>query len=318
MTAAGWAFAKGHGAGNDFLLLADPDGELSLSADETVRLCDRRTGIGADGILRAVRCSAESEAAAMAAEAVWFMDYRNADGSRGGMCGNGMRVLGRYLVDAGYCPAGRFAVATRAGVRQVDVPADPSAPVAVLMGAPVLPGVAAGTGPGPWPSTGTGTGLEAGPEGGPAAGPETVRVVLGERGWPAVHVDMGNPHAVAFVPDLAGLGDLGSAPRVEPAGAYPRGVTVEFVVSHGAGHLQLRVHERGVGETPACGTGACAAVAAFRALQGLSAPGRYRVDSPGGSLSVTVRSDGTMELAGPAVIVAHGRIGPAVIPRRCP
>ncbi|MEU3056970.1 diaminopimelate epimerase [Streptomyces griseus] len=288
MTGPTWTFAKGHGAGNDFLLLPDPDGDLALSADDTVRLCDRRTGIGADGILRAVRCSAEPEAAAMRAEAAWFMDYRNADGSRGGMCGNGLRVLGRYLVDSGRCPAGRFAVATRAGVRQLDVPADPMAPVAVLMGTPVLPGVGIGAG----------------------RGVETVEVVLGERSWPAVQVDMGNPHAVAFVSDLTALGDLRSAPRVEPAGAYPNGVTVEFVVSHGAGHLQLRVHERGVGETSACGTGACAAVAALRARTAGSGPGRYRVDSPGGSLWVTVRSDGALELAGPAEIVAHGRVGP--------
>ncbi|NEC24596.1 diaminopimelate epimerase [Streptomyces parvus] len=294
MTGPSWTFAKGHGAGNDFLLLTDPDGDLDLSADDTVRLCDRRTGIGADGILRAVRCSAEPEAAAMGAEAVWFMDYRNADGSRGGMCGNGLRVLGRHLVDTGRVPAGRFAVATRAGVREVDVPADPRGPVAVLMGRPVLPG----------PRTGAGQDAK------------TVRVVLGEHDWPAVQVDMGNPHAVAFVTDLTALGDLRSAPRVEPADAYPHGVTVEFVVSHGSGHLQLRVHERGVGETPACGTGACAAVAAFRAVEGVSGPGRYRVDSPGGSLRVTVRSDGTLELAGPAVIVAHGSVVPVRPVRR--
>ncbi|OCC09081.1 diaminopimelate epimerase [Streptomyces sp. PTY087I2] len=291
MTGPSWTFAKGHGAGNDFLLLPDPGGELDLSADETVRLCDRRAGLGADGVLRAVRCSAEPEAAAMRAEAAWFMDYRNADGSRGGMCGNGLRVLGRYLVDTGRVPAGRFAVATRAGVREVDVPADPRVPVAVLMGTPILPGLGAG-------------------RSGPGRDAKTVRVALGDHDWPAVQVDMGNPHAVAFVPDLAALGDLRSAPRVEPAGAYPHGVTVEFVVSHGAGHLQLRVHERGVGETPACGTGACAAVAAYRAVEGGSGPGRYRVDSPGGSLGVAVRSDGTMELAGSAVIVAHGRFGP--------
>jgi diaminopimelate epimerase len=95
------AFVKGHGTRNDFVLLPDPDGALELTADLVARLCDRRAGVGADGVLRVVRSAADADAAAMAGRAAWFMDYRNADGSVAETCGNGLRVFGRYLVDTG-------------------------------------------------------------------------------------------------------------------------------------------------------------------------------------------------------------------------
>ncbi|GAA1930458.1 diaminopimelate epimerase [Streptantibioticus ferralitis] len=274
-------FAKGHGAKNDFIILPDPDSRLALSAADVVRLCDRRAGIGADGILRAVRCAADSEAAAAGTSAEWFMDYRNADGSKGAMCGNGLRVLARYLVDSGLCPPGPLTIATRAGTRQTYVPTrsdEFEGDVTVLMGRPSMPG------------------------------PDTIEVAIAQRRWPAVHVDMGNPHAVVFVDDLAHAGDLHTSPTVTPADAYPAGVTVEFVTTHTPRHLALRVHERGVGETRACGTGACAAVAA--ALHGTQQTGTtyYTVDLPGGRLRIAVRADGTMELNGPAEIVAQGTV----------
>lgn len=273
------SFAKGHGAGNDFIVLPDPGGLLALTAADVVRLCDRRTGIGADGILRAVRSTASAEAAPVAADADWFMDYRNADGTPGQTCGNGIRVLARYLVDAGYCPPGTFTLATRSGLRTVHVPhrsADFDGPVTVDMGLPRLPG------------------------------PSGITVSAGARSWPALHVDMGNPHAVAFVDDLTHPGTLASPPVVDPSDVYPHGVTVEFVVRRGPYDLALRVHERGVGETRACGTGTCAAVAA--ALH-IGAPvGIYTVDMAGGQLCVDVLADGSMELTGPAAIVASGTV----------
>ncbi|MDT0310460.1 diaminopimelate epimerase [Streptomyces sp. DSM 44917] len=272
-------FAKGHGAGNDFIVLPDPHSRLALGAEDVVRLCDRRTGLGADGVLRAVRCRASPEAAAIASDADWFMDYRNADGTLGQMCGNGIRVLARYLVDAGHCPPGTLALATRAGLRTAHVPyrsADFHGPVTVGMGTPR------------WP------------------GPEGITVTAGARSWPALHVDMGNPHAVAFVGDLTDPGDLTSPPAVAPADAYPYGVTIEFVARRGLDDLAVRVHERGVGETRACGTGACAAVAA--ALRTGAVPGTFTVDMPGGRLGVAVLADGSMELTGPATIVAHGTV----------
>ncbi|MEU6175823.1 diaminopimelate epimerase [Streptantibioticus parmotrematis] len=270
-------FAKGHGAGNDFIVLPDPGGHLALSATDVVWLCDRRTGIGADGILRAVRSTASPEATGMTDGTEWFMDYRNADGSLGQMCGNGIRVLARYLVDTGYCPPGTFTLATRAGIRSVHVPqrtATFAGPVTVDMGRPRLPG------------------------------PAGLTVSAGTRSWPVLHVDMGNPHAVAFVESLAHPGDLTAPPSVAPATAYPHGVTIEFVVRRSPYHLALRVHERGVGETRACGTGACAAVAA--ALRTGATPGTYTVDMPGGQLRIAVFADSSMELTGPAAITASG------------
>lgn len=272
-------FAKGHSVGNDFIILPDPDGRLVLAAADVVRLCDRRTGIGADGILRAVRCGASPEAVGAAANSDWFMDYRNADGTLGQMCGNGIRVLVRYLVDAGHCPPGTLSIATRAGLRTSHVPfrsADFDGPVTVGMGRPRLPG------------------------------PADITVTAGGLSWPALHVDMGNPHAVVFVDDLTDPGDLTAPPVVTPAGAYPLGVTTEFVVRRGPYDLALRVHERGVGETRACGTGACAAVAAT--LSASAAIGTYTVNMLGGQLRVTVLADDSMELTGPVTIVAQGTV----------
>jgi diaminopimelate epimerase len=103
---------------NDFLVIDDPRGQLDLTPDAVARMCDRREGIGADGLLRLVRCTAEPEAFAMAAEADWFMDYRNADGSLSEMCGNGVRVFGRYLVEhEGVDPSRPLPVATRGGTK---------------------------------------------------------------------------------------------------------------------------------------------------------------------------------------------------------
>jgi diaminopimelate epimerase len=267
------AFVKGHGTENDFVLLPDADGALSLDADLVARLCDRRAGIGADGVLRVVRTAADDEARTLpgADASRWFMDYRNADGSLAEMCGNGIRVFARYLVDEGLEPPGDIAVLTRDGVKAVRVATDGD--VTVDMGPAELPGT-------------------------------DRKVVVGDHTWPAVEVATGNPHAVVFVDDLADPGELRSPPVVEPA--YPDGVNVEFVVRRGDRHVAMRVHERGVGETRSCGTGACAVMVATARADG-SAPGAtYVVDVPGGRLSVTERADGHLLLTGPAVLVARG------------
>ncbi|MFI8993984.1 diaminopimelate epimerase [Streptomyces sp. NPDC053542] len=283
------AFLKGHGTENDFVIVPDPDGRLELPASLVARLCDRRAGIGGDGVLHVVRSAAHPEARAMADEAEWFMDYRNGDGSIAEMCGNGVRVFARYLEHAGLVEPGDLAIATRAGVRRVHLAKDAAGPgtgeVTVTMGRAELP-------------------------------EEQVTVAVGGRSWPARNVNMGNPHAVAFVEDLDHAGDLLSAPPFSPAAVYPDGVNVEFVVDRGPRHVAMRVHERGSGETRSCGTGACAvAVAAARrdgddpAITG--SPVSYTVDVPGGRLVITELPDGTVEMTGPAVIVAEGTIDPA-------
>jgi diaminopimelate epimerase len=142
---------------------------------------------------------------------------------------------------------------------------------------------------------------------GPARLPGTDRkVTVGDRAWPAVEVDTGNPHAVVFVDDLGDAGDLTAPPQVEPP--YPDGVNVEFVVRRGERHVAMRVHERGVGETRSCGTGACAVMAASAQRDGVAGASSYVVDVPGGRLTVTAREDGHVELTGPAVLVAHGEL----------
>jgi diaminopimelate epimerase len=290
-SAAPPAFLKGHGTENDFVIVPDPDGQLDLSATDVARLCDRRAGIGGDGLLRVVRSAAHPEAVHLAGEAEWFMDYRNSDGSVAEMCGNGLRVFARYLQRAGLAEAGDLVIATRAGVRGVHIAKDAAdgtpGDITVRMGRAVLP------------------------EG-------AVTVTAAGRTWPAVHVSMGNPHAVAFVAGLDEPGDLFRAPAVSPAEAYPTGANVEFVVGRGPRHVALRVHERGSGETRSCGTGACAVmVAAARrdgndpALSGHSVT--YTVDVPGGRLVVTERPDGEIEMTGPAVILAEGTIDPGLL-----
>ncbi|MFJ1968979.1 diaminopimelate epimerase [Streptomyces sp. NPDC087903] len=285
------AFLKGHGTENDFVIVPDPDNAIELPPAAVAALCDRRAGIGGDGLLHVVRSAAHPEAAHMAAEAEWFMDYRNGDGSIAEMCGNGVRVFARYLQRAGHAGEGDLAVATRGGVKTVHI-------------AKPAPGGGSADG-----DITVGMGRARLPEG-------DVTVSVGERSWPARNVNMGNPHAVAFVSDLGHAGDLYSPPPVGPASAFPDGVNVEFVVDRGPRHVALRVHERGSGETRSCGTGACAvAVAAARrdgadpAVTG--APATYTVDVLGGTLVITERPDGEIEMTGPAVIVAEGEIDAA-------
>ncbi|MFC8364469.1 diaminopimelate epimerase [Streptomyces griseorubiginosus] len=273
-------FLKGHGTENDFVIIPDPENALDLPRETVAALCDRRAGIGGDGLLHVVRSAAHPEAAHLAAEAEWFMDYRNGDGSIAEMCGNGVRVFARYLQHAGHVTEGDLAVATRGGVKTVHI--DKAGDVTVGMGRARLP------------------------EG-------DVTVSVGEHSWPARNVNMGNPHAVAFVDDLAHAGDLYSPPPFSPAAAYPDGVNVEFVVDRGPRHVAMRVHERGSGETRSCGTGACAVAVATARRDGsdpavTGTPVTYTVDVPGGTLVITERSDGEIEMTGPAVIVAEGTI----------
>ena len=262
---------KYHGLGNDFFVLDRRDGTPDLDPDAVRWLCDRRRGLGADGILSLL--PSELGAARMV--------VHNADGSIAEMCGNGVRVFARYLQHAGLAETGDLAIGTRAGVRRVHLAKDGD--VTVGMGRAAL-----------------------------AAGQDAeVTVTVDERSWPARNVGMGNPHAVAFVADLADAGRLYGAPEVAPASAYPQGVNVEFVVDRGPRHVAMRVHERGSGETRSCGTGACAVAVAAARRDGVdpAATGRpetYTVDVPGGRLVVTEHPDGEVEMTGPAVIVAEG------------
>ena len=298
-------FAKGHGTENDFVILPDPHGEHDLTPAAAARLCDRRAGIGADGVLRMVRTaalpappqtgppqtaptqagSAQSGSApsgpaeigsAQTGPAEWFMDYRNADGSIAEMCGNGLRVFGRYLLEHGLAAGPSFAVATRSGIRQVR--AEPDGQITVDMG----------------PVTVLGPG----------------RAVIGGVTRDGLRVSVGNPHLACLVDDALDNFDLAAPPGLDPAD-FPDGGNVELVRRTGPDAISMRVHERGSGETRSCGTGAVAAAAAAAALFSATktAPRQWHVTVPGGQLLVTLEA-GTSWLTGPAVIVAEGELDP--------
>lgn len=267
---------KGHGTGNDFVLLIDGEGQCDPSPQLVAALCDRRTGIGGDGLLRVVPTALCPEVANQAGEAIWFMDYRNGDGSLAEMCGNGIRVFGRFLVDEGLAQPGMIAVATRGGVHVLDVPREGD--IRVGMGAVAVPKLR-----------------------------ETPMVSVPEGGrWPAAVLFAPNPHAVVIVDDVAQAGSLHSPPLIEPGDVFPDGANVEFVQQLAPGHIRMRVHERGVGETRSCGTGAIAAAWVAGAREG----GDVVVEVPGGTLTVASRADGGLDLIGPAVLVGEVLLHP--------
>jgi len=270
-----WSFTKGHGTQNDFVVLLDRDGTLEVGPAEVRFLCDRHAGIGGDGLLRAVPARYVPEWHGDGS--AWFMDYRNADGSVAEMCGNGVRVFARFLLQQGLVAGPVIPVATRGGLKEATVLADGR--VRVAMG----PVAVAPTG-------------------------ETVTVTTADgRRWAGLPADVGNPHAVSFTDDLALL-TLDPAPAY-PTERFPDGVNLEFVRDLGPRHIAMRVHERGVGETRSCGTGTVAAAAAARvhAADTAALPVTYRVDVPGGSVEVELTDDQAF-LTGPAVLVASGEV----------
>jgi diaminopimelate epimerase len=251
-----YPFVKGHGTENDFVIVP---ADVELTAERARALCDRRAGIGGDGVIRAARDD----------EGRWFMDYRNSDGSLSEMCGNGIRVFALYLREEEGVSF-PLEIATRDGVKVLTEAGDG---FTADMGSPRLLG-------------------------------ET-KVSVDDRSWPATNVDVGNPHAVAFVDDLADAGRLFDPPTHDDA-VYPDGVNVEFVVRRGERHVAMRVHERGSGETRSCGTGACAVMVAAAAADAATLPATYTVDVPGGRLSVEWTDDDRLLMTGPAVLVARG------------
>jgi diaminopimelate epimerase len=278
-------FAKGHGTQNDFVLLPDIDAAVALTPAAVAALCDRRRGIGADGVLRVTTAGAALAAGVVdripegVQSSDWYMDYRNADGSIAQMCGNGVRVFAHYLRVSGLEQRDEFVVGSLAGPRPVVVHSvdDLSADVTVDMGKTE--------------EVGSGS------------------AIVGGRRFPGLAVDVGNPHlacvdASLTVDDLLAL-DV-AAPLSFDAVQFPDGVNVEVLTAPADGVVTMRVHERGVGETRSCGTGTVAAVVAALRHQGDST-GTLRVRIPGGEVDVTV-TDATSYLRGPSVLLAHGEL----------
>ncbi|NKY37877.1 diaminopimelate epimerase [Nocardia speluncae] len=283
-------FTKGHGTQNDFVVLPDPQVRLDLTPARVTALCDRRRGLGADGVLRIARAG-RLHAAGVLAELPagvgpddWFMDYRNADGSVAEMCGNGVRVFAHYLAYRGLAASDRFVVGSRAGARPVVVHTAGAVhgEVSVDMGALRILGESTAT--------------------------------LAGRGYGGLGVDVGNPHLACVdssltAESLAEL-DLTAPPEHDPA-MFPRGVNIEILTGLDAdGSVDMRVYERGVGETRSCGTGTVAAAAAALAADGFdlsTGSGGVTVRVPGGQVRVGVRA-GVASLRGPSELVASGEL----------
>jgi diaminopimelate epimerase len=299
-------FSKYHGTRNDFVLLADPDGLLALTPDLIVAICDRRSGVGADGLIRVVTGAAAAGrglAGLDAARADFFMDHYNADGLPAEMCGNGIRCLAKFAYDRGLTDRTRLDVMSRAGMKHLalDVVDGGVERITVDMGMPEFD-------------------VERIPMIG-GSGPRFVGepFVVDGRTWTATAVSMGNPHIVLFVDgdeDLQAIDVERLGPLIERRPEFPNRTNVEFVKGVDDSTIHMRVWERGVGLTAACGTGACAALVAcsLAGRTGRSA----EVALPGGSLDISWGADDRILMTGPATWVFDGELADGPAPREAP
>jgi diaminopimelate epimerase len=271
-------FAKYQGVGNDFVMLLDLENGIALDPGTVAALCDRRFGIGADGVIRV----------APSDTADFFMDYVNSDGSIGEMCGNGIRCLALFVGAEGATEAKSLSIETRAGLKIVEIDGDR---VRVDMGAPIFDPALV---PVSW------------------NGPDALhaKVELDDQVVEAACLSMGNPHAVLFVNDPSAAPVTALGPVIERHEMFPHGANVEFVDVQSPNRVRMRVWERGSGETLACGTGACAAAVAARLLGGANES--VTVAVPGGELDVEWRGsladEASVFMTGPAVRSFSGEV----------
>ncbi|QDZ42764.1 diaminopimelate epimerase [Corynebacterium sp. sy039] len=277
-------FAKGHGTENDFVIVPDHHAQLQLEAQTITAICDRRAGIGGDGLLRVSTAGALLAAGVIdyipqgAQEDDWFMDYYNADGSTAEMCGNGVRVFAHWIRSQGLVQENSFRVITRAGVRSVTVHHydDKSADISVDMGQPRLLG-------------------------------KTSCTVDGQI-FHGVGIDVGNPHLAAVVPefDEQKLRVFRLTMPEYDQDFFPQGVNVELLTPMYSNQAHMRVYERGVGETRSCGTGTVAAACAALEYEGKTT-GVVEIIIPGGVVTVTITPESAI-LRGPSQLVAVGEL----------
>jgi diaminopimelate epimerase len=282
--------SKHEGTGNDFIVVLDPDDALRLTVGQVRLLCDRRRGVGADGIIRVGPGRQGCDLS---------MELRNADGGTAEMSGNGIRCLAQAAVDGGLVSPPRFTVSTAAGIRTVDFVAGES------------PGWARAS-------------VDMGPV---TLGPDQPQDFEDRKVRTA---DVGNPHLVLFGPEVATVDVAVLGPQLQSP--FEGGINVEWIClagdggggggddgpragAGGARSLDLRVWERGAGETLACGTGSVAAAAAARGWGVVDPDGPIRVHNPGGTLEVTLgeRPGDPAYLAGPVRKVADIDIHPGLL-----
>jgi diaminopimelate epimerase len=276
-------FQKMHGTLNDFVVFHDLSGEVKLTPQQVAAICERRGGVGADGVI-VVRPSSSAD---------FFMDYTNADGSVAEMCGNGIRCLAKYVYDNGLTTERQLKVDTRAGIKSLELFTGPEGKiesVRVDMGAPVFD---------------------------PARIPVSVHdkgssmveheIKAGDRIFHASILSMGNPHCVIVVDENLDPLPLRYGPTIEKHPLFPAKTNVEFIRVLSPDHIVMRVWERGSGETFSCGTGACASAVAAR-VKGLVDSG-VSVELPGGDLHIDWEGNNNPVLmTGSVVLVFDGSI----------
>ena len=255
-------FIKGHGTGNDFVLIPDHDDQLDLTPDQVAAICNRSFGIGADGLIRIVKKAGQ-----------WFMDYRNADGSHAEICGNGTRVMARYLLSKKLVTESNFTIGTRAGDVQVSL--DENDLISVILG-PVIDEK------------------------------EVLTVQIQGFQFQGELWSAPNPHVISIVEDLSQLGNMLEPPVFAPADKLTNGANFEFVQLVSEHKVSMRVYERGVGETLSCGSGACAVAKYMQAYWNTDAA--ITVVVPGGELIIESLPQQMVRLTGPAVLVAEGEL----------
>ena len=249
----------GHGTHNDFVLVFDPENKILITPEQIKKICDRKVGIGSDGFIKIIKVNG-----------AWFMDYSNSDGSVAEMCGNGIRVMARYLTDRGYQASGIYAINTRDGRKFLSVPDEGDISVNMGKVTQVI---------------------------------GEVSVIQNSKTFVGLNIGVGNPHAVVFTDDLETVGVLKKSPTVLPEDAYPEGVNIEFVEIVDNGEIRMRVFERGVGETQSCGTGTCAVALAATIKRNKTLPIKWVINPPGGRLVVEIDGHSNATLTGPAVLV---------------
>ena len=274
-------FTKMHGIGNDYVYVNCFEETVENPSETAKFVSDRHFGIGSDGLIL-IKPSQVADCE---------MDMYNADGSQGAMCGNGVRCVAKFVSDAGIAKKDRISVATKSGIKYVDVFAENGKAVSVRvnMGAPILRA-----------------------EEVPMVCEKDTAVAypleVDGSVWNVTAVSMGNPHAVVYIDDVDGLEIEKIGPAFEHHPAFPDRVNTEFVRVIDRHTVQMRVWERGSGETLACGTGACA-VAVSSILNGFVEDGEVTVKLLGGDLRIEWdRQENTVYMTGPATTVFEGEI----------
>ena len=279
-------FTKMHGCGNDYVYVDCTEHMLANPSAAAIAVSDRHFGVGGDGLI--LICPSD--------KADFRMAMYNADGSEGSMCGNGIRCVAKFVYDKGLTDKTTLNIETKAGIKTLELTVENGkvSLVKVNMGMPDFRAEAV-------PVVGLGRDV-------PGLGEGVIgqTVTVAGKPWTMTCLSMGNPHAVVWVDDVAALPLEQTGPAFEHAPYFPDRVNTEFVQVLNDHEINMRVWERGSGETLACGTGACASVAACY-LNGRT-DAQVMVHLRGGDLAVELGEDGCIYMTGPATTVFEGEI----------